>query len=188
MKKHVFLTILLVALSSAMAFAQGLPRIFVDIPSISIFSPDVENFNDVFGAGAATHLNVGTHWGVARAGGGVDALIRTRDNNDEEQLYWSPYVNSEIGLGMFRSNGNKCAAHNQSAFTAMGLGGIRYDFKGSSASPYFGAEFGYFYIKDIFKNQEGFVRGEYFTESKTFAVRAGFRVFLNVKADMSKRY
>lgn len=190
MKKVYFLSFVCSLFFASLALAQGsFPRVFLDIPSISVFTPDVENFNDQFGAGIGSAINLGTHWGVARLGGGLDALISTEKKVEEDDLIWAPYVNGEVGLGMFRSNGNKCAAHNASAFTAMPIAGYRYDFQGDgSGSPYLAAELGYFYIKDVFKNQEVFLRGDYYTESKNVAIRLGFRMFLNLRADMSRRY
>ena len=139
------LTFCFVLLLGHVAFAQGNPRLFLDIPSISIFSPDVENFNDRFGLGLGTAMNVGTHWGMLRAGGGLDVTIEARNIEEKNAFSFLPYALVEGGVGKFRSNGNKCASHHQSAFTAMPVVGYRYDFEPKTGSAYVGAEFGYFY-------------------------------------------
>ena len=46
-----------------------------------------------------------------------------------------------------------------------------------------GAEFGYFFIRDIFKNYEIFTAANYLTESKVVQVNFGFKLFLNLRAN-----
>jgi hypothetical protein len=93
--------------------AQGkLPRLFLDVPAIYLTSPDVTNIDERAGAGLHIAMNVATHWGVVRAGGGSDFLFSLQDVDsaaDEETFFISPYGLLEAGAGLYRSNGNKCA-------------------------------------------------------------------------------
>lgn len=172
-----------------------LPRLFLDVPAIYIISPDIGQITERAGPGMHAAMNVGTHWGVVRAGGGADVLLGFKDvaPGSYKQVLISPYVLMEAGAGLYRSNGNKCARANQSAFTAMAKGGLRYRFneeaiitaEGGTASRLdwtVGAEFGYFFISDVFRNWEMFADGVYYTGAKTYQVTLGTKFFLNLRA------
>lgn len=173
--------------------AQGLPRLFLDIPHIYLTAPDAENVSHLLGLGTGAAFNVGTHWGVARLGGGADFVVDPKSNDIGETFEIYPYGKFEAGVGIYRSNGNRCAKTNRAAFTAMGKTGLRYNFNGkdvilasedrSGIDYSVGAEFGYFYIRDMFKNYEFSMSADYFTQSKTIAVTAGFKLFLNLRAN-----
>ncbi|MDX2136147.1 MAG: hypothetical protein SFV52_15285 [Saprospiraceae bacterium] len=178
--------------------AQGkLPRLFLDIPAVYLTSPDVTNIDDWAGGGLHAAMNVGTHWGVVRVGGGSDFLFNLQDLDqaDEESFMASPYALLEAGAGLYRSNGNKCARTNQNAFTAMGKAGLRYRFNEDAVivdevgeEPeqlefVVGAEFGYFYLSDVFRNWEFFVDGLYYTNSGAIQVSLGTKFFLNLRSN-----
>jgi hypothetical protein len=166
---------------------NGGPRLFLDIPSIYLHTPDVSKIGNVMGAGAEAAMNVGTHWSVARLGGGTTFTLDPKSNDLGSTMAWTPYALLEAGAGMYRSNGNQCAKTKQNAFTAMGKAGLRYNFvgdaRGGGLDYSVGAEFGYFYIRDVFKNFELLTSANYFIESKTVAVNFGFKTFLNLRAD-----
>jgi hypothetical protein len=177
--------------------AQGavLPRLFLDVPAIYIISPDVARITNRVGSGMHAAMNVGTHWGVVRAGGGADVLLSLQDilPASEKQVLLSPYALVEAGVGLYRSNGNQCARANQSAFTAMAKGGLRYRFNEDAILTAeegaanrldwtVGAEFGYFFISDVFRNWEMFADGVYHTGAKTYQVTLGTKFFLNLRA------
>ena len=46
-----------------------------------------------------------------------------------------------------------------------------------------GAEFGYFFIRDVFRNFEVVLSGNYSTKSKVVGANLGFKMFLNLRAD-----
>ena len=46
-----------------------------------------------------------------------------------------------------------------------------------------GAEFGYFFIRDVFKNFEVFLDGRYHTKAEVVSANFGFKMFLNLRAN-----
>jgi hypothetical protein len=180
-------------MSAQYTFAQSGPRLFLDIPHLYFVSPDVENISNVMGLGAGTTMNVGTHWGVVRLGGGATFTVDPKSNDLANSFLITPYGLAEAGVGIFRSNGNKCAKTNRAAYTVMAKGGTRYRFDtrddGAVDSPFYGidytvgAEFGYFYIRDVFKNYEVSFTADYYTRAKAVGLTAGFKLFLNLRAD-----
>jgi hypothetical protein len=179
--------ILLFACAAALsARAQGLPRLFLDIPYIFVAAPDVEKVGNLLGAGAEASFNVGTHWSVARLGGGAVFSLDPKSNDVGASFLTSPFAKFEVGLGKYRSNGNQCAKTKQSAYTAMARGGLRYNFEAEMMDYTLGAEFGYFFIRDIFRNMEISLSGDYYTQAKVFGASFGFKLFLNLKADRSR--
>lgn len=168
----------------------GGPRLFLDVPSIYFNAPDVEHIGDRLGGGAEIAMNVGTHWGVARLGGGATFTLDPKADDVGKSFLTSPYAILEAGAGLYRSNGNKCAKTNQNAFTALAKGGLYYNFAKAEEGVEVqrldytvGAEFGYFFIRDVFKNFEVFMSGNYFTRSKVVGANLGFKMFLNLRAD-----
>lgn len=195
--RHSFLLLLtfLSAFTALQAQQYG-PRVFLDLPNIYFAAPDVENVNHVLGAGLGTAINVGTHWMVARLGGGANMTIDPKpvSNADVGETFaTTPYALFEAGAGMYRSNGNRCAKTHSSAFTALGKAGVRYDFytgdtrkaldKSGEIDYTVGAELAYFFIRDIFKNYEVFVEANYLTQKEVVSANFGFKMFLNLRAD-----
>ena len=107
--------------------AQEGPRMFMDVPAIFVAAPDFENLKTNVGLGGAFAFNVGTHWSVARVGVGVQATADPKENL-EETLATTPFALFEVGGGMYRSNGDRCAKTKRAAFTVLGKGGLRYYF------------------------------------------------------------
>lgn len=189
-------TILLFAFvcSASAIFAQNRgARLFLDIPSLYFAAPDVENIGTNLGVGAALAMNVATHNVVGRVGGGSTFTINPKNSNFKESFAYAPFVMAEAGAGMYRSNGDLCAKTKRNAYTVLGKAGARYIFNTSDlrgaddpigAMDYtVGVELGYFYIRDVFKNFEVVLDGNYFTQSKTISANFGFKVFLNLKAN-----
>jgi len=172
------------------AQAQG-PRLFLDVPIIYAHAPNVEKFNDRLGAGAEMALNVASHWGTARIGGGATFTLAPKAEDVAESFQTLPHGFLEVGVGKYRSNGNRCAKTKQNAFTAMALAGMRYTYnpdavlaeENSTIDFAVGAELGYFFIRDIFKNYEIFTAARYLTQSKVVQVNFGFKLFLNLRAN-----
>jgi hypothetical protein len=171
-----------------------LPRLFFDVPSFAIVAPDVENVKNKLGLNVETAMNVGTHWGVARLGGGLNATVDPKSNDLESSILTNPYTMLEVGLGKYRTNGNQCSRTNQNAFTAMLKGGLRYTFetrdviaaseiKNSGLDYTIGAEFGFFRIRDVFKNSEVVLQSHYSVKAKTISVAFGYKMFLNLRAN-----
>lgn len=165
------------------------PRLFLDIPNIYFHSPDVEKIGNRLGAGAEIAMNVGTHWSVARLGGGATFTLDPKADDVGESFRTTPYGLLEVGAGIYRSNGNKCARTRQNAFTAMAKGGLFYNFAKEDEGVELerldytvGAEFGYFFIRDVFRNFEVFLSGNYHTKAKVVSGNFGFKMFLNLRA------
>jgi hypothetical protein len=64
----------------------------------------------------------------------------------------------------------------------MAKGGLRYDFQAKQLDYTVGAEFGYFFIRDMFKNTEIVASANYLTQAKTISANLGFKLFLNLRA------
>jgi hypothetical protein len=191
MKKHLLSVALLIATCTAQAQYGG-PRLFLDVPVIYFASPNVEKIGNVLGAGAEVAMNVGTHWSVARLGGGATFTVDPKAEDVGKSFLTAPYGILEVGVGMYRSNGNKCAKTHANAFTALAKGGLFYDFnpqapatggeKPDGLDYTVGAEFGYFFIADVFRNFEIFLAGRYHTKAEVVSANFGFKMFLNLRA------
>jgi hypothetical protein len=172
------------------------PRLFLDIPSLYIYTPDAENVGEVLGAGTEIAMNVATHWGTVRGGGGLTFTMNPKSNELQETFNTTPYIVLEAGAGRYRSNGNQCAKTKQNAFTYMAKAGVRYDFytgdarevldKTGAVDYTVGAEFGYFFIRDVFRNTELVLSANYLTKAEAVAATFGFKFFLNLKADRDR--
>jgi len=191
MKKTILLASCL--LTSVMLQAQYGPRLFLDIPTISFAVPDVTNPSNRMGFDLGTAFNVGTHWSVARIGGGGRFSLSPDAEKVAESFQINPYLLAEVGAGIYRSNGNKCSRTQQNAFTVMAKAGVNYSFYTKDEKKIIdetgvidytvGAEFGYFFIRDIFKNYELFLSANYHTKAEVLSGNIGFKLFLNLKAD-----
>lgn len=192
MRKSTLLLIVLLGAAGALRAQYGGPRLFVDIPVIYFNAPDLENIGHRLGVGAEGAFNVGTHWSVARLGGGVAVTADPGADDFGKSIITTPYALLEVGAGIYRSNGNRCAKTNQNAYTVLAKGGLRYNFNNKLAADAtntkgyldytLGAEFGYFFIRDIFKNYEVFLRANYHTKSEAVSADFGFKMFLNLRA------
>lgn len=193
--KHPFLFLAAFAALVTTAQAQYTtgPRLFLDIPVIHLSAPDVTLVGNRIGLGAGTAMNVATHWSTARIGGGAIFSMDPQSNEVKESFITMPYVLLEAGAGKYRTNGNQCSKTKQKAFTAMAKAGIRYAFISEALKPdgvapekfdvTVGAELGLFFIRDIFKNTEVFLDGNYHVNSKIISANFGFKMFLNLRAD-----
>jgi hypothetical protein len=178
------------------AFGQNNARLFLDVPHIYATAPNVENAGNQAGLGAGVAFNVGTHWSVARLGIGAHLTADPQANDIEKSLITTPYTLLEAGVGKYRSNGDRCAKTKRAAYTLMGKAGVRYYFDtrkeeagvtlddtGFGVDYTVGAEFGYFYIRDVFKNFEVVFDANYHIKAKAISMNFGFKTFLNLRAD-----
>ncbi len=181
-------------LSSALQSVQaqyGGPRLFLDAPAFFFTAPDAPEIANLLGLGTDINLNIANHNGMIRFGGGSLFTVDPKSNDLLNSLLVTPFVKAEIGAGRYRSNGNKCAKTHRPAFTMMAKGGVRYNFFTEKNRPdsspkgeldySVGAEFGYFYIRDIIRNTEVFGSANYFVKSKNIAAEFGFRTFFNLR-------
>jgi hypothetical protein len=184
----------LVAVLFCTAFAVNAqysgPRLFLDLPVIYATAPNVEKIGNRLGAGIETALNVATHWSTARIGGGATFTLDPKAEDVGDSFLTNPFAMLEVGAGLYRSNGNKCAKTKQNAFTALAKGGLLYSFRKEEAGEELdrldytvGAEFGYFFIRDVFKNYEVFLSANYHTKAEVVSANFGFKMFLNLRAD-----
>ncbi|MDX1913606.1 MAG: hypothetical protein SFV22_19075 [Saprospiraceae bacterium] len=199
MKKS-FLTFLafaaLIPLAISQPYSTG-PRLFLDIPMVHLAAPDVTLVANRIGLGAGTAMNVATHWSTARIGGGAVFSLDPQSKDVQESFITTPYVMLEAGAGKYRTNGNQCSKSKQTAFTVMGKAGVRYAFISEALKPdgevpdkfdvTVGAEFGLFYIRDIFKNTEVFLDANYHVNAKIISANFGFKMFLNLRASPNDR-
>jgi hypothetical protein len=191
MKKTFLLVCCLTA--AIVANAQYGPRLFLDIPNIAYTVPDVTKPTQRMGFDLGTAFNVATHWSVARVGGGATFSLSPDAEDLAESFQINPFLLFEAGAGVYRSNGNKCARTQQNAFTAIAKGGVLYTFYSKDEKELLnetgqidytiGGEFGYFFIRDIFKNYELYLSPNYHIKAKTLSGSIGFKLFLNLRAD-----
>ncbi len=190
---RLFLIPLLWALTTSLFAQYGGPRLFLDVPYFYLHAPDVEKTGQRVGAGAEVAMNVGAHWGVTRLGLGTTFTLNPGAEDFAKTTLWRPYAIMEAGAGLYRSNGNQCAKTHQSAFTAMGKVGMRYDFNRDAIAAaegvepnaldfILGVELGYFFIRDVFRNTELVLNGNYHTQAKVISANVGFKLFLNLRA------
>jgi len=193
MQKFFFLPALLCISITAFGQVNSGARLFLDLPDLYAVVPNVEGIKNQLGAGLGTAFNVGTHWSVARVGGGALFTLDPQVKELQESFLVTPFVLFETGAGIYRSNGNRCARTKQNAFTALGKVGARYTFYPKSVRDAtdesgvmdytVGAEFGYFFIRDMFKNTEVLVGGSYLTKSEIVMVNLGIKIFLNLRTN-----
>ena len=183
-----------IALHTSTTHAQT--RVFLDVPVLTYYNPNVEEFSDRMGLNLGIDLNVGSHNLVSRVGLGVNGTLAPSADDIGESVFTSLYGKGEIGAGLFRTNGKKCSIHNSNAYTALAIGGVRYNYltkdfpllpdealAGYDGLDYYaGVELGYFFIRDVFKNYELFMRGDYSLKNKIISANVGFKLFLNLKA------
>jgi hypothetical protein len=192
MKKSTLVLCLFLFNLGFLSAQYGGPRLFLDIPSIYFHVPDAEKIGDRMGAGIDAAFNMGTHWSVARIGGGATFTVAPQAEDVGKSVQNLPFVNLEVGVGKYRTNGNQCAKTKHNAFTAMAKAGVRHTFYTGDLRTAdntgvtdlaVGAEFGYFFIRDIFKNYEVVLNGVYLTKQKVVQANFGFKLFLNLRAD-----
>ena len=198
MKKHFLLFATCVAFSIPAISQQTakLPRLFLDIPIVHLAAPDVTLVGNRLGIGVGTAMNVATHWSTARLGGGAVFSMDPQSREVQETFVTSPYMLFEVGAGKYRTNGNQCSKTKSKAFTAMAKAGVRYAFISEALEPEgevpdkfdvtVGAELGYFFIRDVFKNTEVFLDGYYHVNAKIISANFGFKMFLNLRADRDR--
>ena len=174
-----------------LASAQNMPRLFLDGPAVFFTAPDVAHIGNNLGLGSDLTMNIATHNTLLRMGGGIRATVDPQNQDLLKSMLTTPFIKVEAGAGKYRSNGNKCAKSHRPAYTVLAKAGVQYDFltgsnrpEGSAASHLdytVGAEIGYFYIRDIIRNSEVFLSGNYSIKSKTAGIDAGFRMFFNLR-------
>lgn len=171
------------------AIAQVGPRLFLDFPSFYAVSTDAQRLTNNAGLGTDLSMNVATHHSVVRIKGGSTFTIDPQSSDLLASLSTLPFLSLEAGVGRYRSNGNKCARTHRPAFTTMAKAGVSHFFSTtgdenttfSSTDFSLGAELGYFYIRDIIRNSELFLSGNYFLKNQVIQVEVGFRNFFNLR-------
>ena len=190
--KNAILTLFLLTTCFSVHAQYSGPRLFWDIPGIYLTAPDIAELNSQAGLGAETAFNVAAFWGTSRIGFGSTLTINPSSDDIPNTLVATPYFLLEGGAGIYRNNGNRCMQSNQNAFTAMAVLGLRYDYntrplvsaleiEDYGLNYLVGAELGYFFIRNMFRNTEVVLRGSYFPKRNEIAVNLGFKVFLNIR-------
>ena len=175
---------LLVAQVTAQVAAQD-ARLFADIPSIYLHVGDLQKIKNDVGMGIAGAFNVGTHNLMGRVSGGTTATVLVKDdsNIDFNKVNWGPFVRVELGAGLFRTNGDQCAMHNQNAYSLLPKVGAQYHFTDKQLQILLGVELAYFRIRDISRNSEFFLDPIYNITTKKLSIDLGYRTFFNLRAD-----
>jgi hypothetical protein len=196
MKKNLLFFMLLATASVVQAQYSSGPRLFLDLPIINLNSPNALDIGNRLGLGAGVAMNVATHWSTLRIGGGANVTMNLQNSDVETSLLTTPYALFEAGIGKYRSNGSQCAKTHQKAFTALAKGGVRYHFDTRSLANAgeddfgldytVGGEFGYFFIRDIFRNFELFLDANYHIKAEALSANLGFKMFLNLRADRDR--
>jgi len=174
-------TLALILGSLVWAGAQEL-RMFLDIPSIYLHSPNVEELTTRSGLGLDAGFGLGTHNIMTKFSGGTTVTADFESNEIEKTVNWQPFLRLEAGAGLWRSNGNKCARHDSNAFTALPKAAVIYAFQPNEVQFAVGAELGYFRIRDYFRNMELFLDGGYNLTTSSPYASFGFRQFLNLRS------
>jgi hypothetical protein len=170
-------------------------RSLLEIPTMYLMTNDVQNIAEEVGAGINVGYALGTHHMLSRVYGGFEASTNAKESNLGDHMYYNPFVGAEIGGGLWRTNGNKCAAKNRGAYTAAAKAGLRYNIGSRDAMPdenveaiesgmdyYAGIELAYFYIDNYKTNSDVMLEAGYFFQKQSFFVRFGFRTFINLRA------
>ncbi len=158
------------------------PRQFLDAPAIYATSPDLNKIDQRAGLGGEFMYSLGSHNFCARIGAGTNYTAGLQSGDSLKQsLRFNPFVRLEVGGGLYRTNGNQCAKTNASAFTAMPIAGVIYDFQDEEANAIVGVELAHFVIRDMRRNTEIFLRGEYLLPADRPTADFGFRVFFNLR-------
>ena len=189
---RLFILLPLALFLSLKTFGQGIPRYFLDAPAFYLIAPDAKHIADRAGLGLNVAMNIATYNATLRFGGGAASTVgpKADDLGESVLMHYNGFV--ESGFGLYRSNGDRCAKDNRSAYTAMVVGGLRYDYPNKelgesvAATPNgfdytVGAELGYFYIRDIIRNTEYTLRGDYFVKAKTVGAQFGIKIFFNLR-------
>jgi hypothetical protein len=166
-----------------------------DAPNVYITSKDLLNIPKQEGVGLDFGYGFGTHFMMIKPIVGIDVTADLGNKEIVKTLTYNPYAKLEVGLGKWRSNGQKCAKTNAHAFTLMVKGGLLYNFGKRKADiandvpaidpalDYFiAAEFGNFYIKDYRKNTEFYISPGWSFKRKALMLDVGFRTFINTIA------
>lgn len=193
------ITVLSLYLCTWITSTHAQTRIFLDIPQVSYFNANVGNMGERMGLDVGIDLNFASHFMVARVGTGSSITIGTQRKEIEKSLFSSIYGKMETGIGLYRTNGKRCSLGHSSAFTALAMSGVRFSHLTQDANPekrregttyglngfdfYAGIELGYFFIRDMYKNYDFFLRGDYLMSKDAFTANAGVKLFLNLKAN-----
>ena len=191
-----YLTLVICTIMAFTADAQL--RSMFDVPSIYLTSRDIENIPQEDGLGLDFGYGFGTHFFVTKFSVGVNATADFDSKVIDKTVFINPFGRVEIGLGKWRSNGQKCAKTNSNAYTILAKGGLVYNFgkkkidvenkidpREANLDYFVGAEIGMFFIKDMHKNSEYFLTGGYMLESKKIFAELGIRTFLNTRYSRS---
>lgn len=159
-------------------------RLFLDIPGIYLHTSNISELTKTAGLGADAGFGIGTHHLMGRFQGGTTVTADFDSDAIEETIDFQPYVRLEAGAGLWRTNGQKCAAHNANAFTAMAKGGMVYFFSLDEDNLQYtlGVELSFFRIRDYKNNMEIFMEGGLNTTTENLYANFGFRHFINLRA------
>ncbi|MCF8237945.1 MAG: hypothetical protein K9I85_07290 [Saprospiraceae bacterium] len=174
----------LALLVSGLSLQAQQARLFLDIPGIYLHTSNISELTQNAGLGADAGFGIGTHNFMGRFQGGTTVTADFDSEAIEETIDFQPFVRLEVGAGLWRTNGNKCAAHNSNAFTAMAKGGMQYLFSLDEDNLQYtvGIELSYFRIRDYKNNMELFLEGGLNTTTEKLYANFGFRHFINLRA------
>ena len=101
---------------SLMAFSTHAQlRSMIDAPSVYLTSRDIENALSQEGLGLDFGYAIGTHFFMTKISAGVNATADFDAEKIDKTIFINPFGRLEVGLGKWRSNGQKCAKTNSNA-------------------------------------------------------------------------
>lgn len=191
---HLLLPAILI-FTCQMVQAQVQFRSMIDAPNVYLVSKDLLHIPNQDGVGLDFGWGLGTHFLMIKPIIGIDVTADFGNQELVKTLTYNPYGKLELGLGKWRSNGQRCAKTNAHAYTLLLKGGIKYNFGKRDANPefevaevapfldyYVAGEFGNFFIKDMRKNTEFYIQPGWSFKSETLFLEVGIRNFINTLA------
>jgi hypothetical protein len=177
-----FLAAFCLFFSTQFLSAQNEVRYFLEIPGLFAHTPDVEHIKNIAGLKGEIGFAAGSHFLMARTAFQFVSTLDPSAKNVEKTFYHQPIGRVEIGIGPYRTNGQRCTRSHQNAFSLQAKGAFLYNFEAKKPDYGVGLELGHFYIRDYFRNTELLLRSEYQLKSKKISLDFGFRFFLNLLA------
>jgi hypothetical protein len=113
MMKSITILLMLFALclQNTINAQNPIPRLFLDAPHLYLVLPNVNRSQsfDRAGAGINIAMNVATYHATARVGGSFATSGQPKADDFEQSLLLQYGGFLEGGLGLYRTNGNRCA-------------------------------------------------------------------------------
>jgi hypothetical protein len=165
-----------------LAAGQTPLRYFLEVPGVFFHSTDVQDITRRAGLKSEIGFCAGTHFVNGRAAVQLVSSFEPEADDIQKSINYAPITRLELGVGPYRTNGQQCSVTNRGAYTAQAVGLFLYNFDAKKTDYGAGVELSRFLIRDMKRNTEMVLRGEYLAKSKVITLDLGFRFFLNLRA------